>query len=219
MSREVALKIHPEVASLLIAAYQPCPGFSGSCPSMEWSPERGRVPRGFCGATAGPQRVELVLVCAEPGDPHQEECHAPSGSPLEQLESAFAYAYRCFRDSTDLFHRNVRAILESCYPQRSFEDQLTRVWITESVKCSAVLECGYVAVTVERACRSRFLDRELELFPGALVVALGGKAARRLKGRPRVLEVAAAAPPFGVRKVARETWLQIPIRLAETRSS
>lgn len=145
------------------------------------------------------------MVCAEPGDPHNQESHL-GGSPLEQLQSAYAYTYKCLRDGKDLFHRNIRRILDSCFPNQSFDEQLQRVWITDSVKCSASKEGGSVPVAVARECRDRFLLREIALFPNAVVAALGKKAAVRLAGVPSVLCVGAAAPPFGATRAARDTW-------------
>jgi len=146
--------------------------------------------------------VELVMVCAEPGDPHAQESHS-GASPLEQLQSTYAYSYKCLRDGKDLFHRNIRRILDSCFPNQSFDQQLRRVWITDSVKCSASKEGGSVPVAVARECRDRFLLRELALFPNAVVAALGKKAAARLVGVPCVVCVDAVAPPRGNTKAAR----------------
>jgi hypothetical protein len=66
---------------------------------MRWAPEEGHVPRGFCGATGSPEDVRLVVVSAEPGDPHESEAH----SKTAPLDSVNEYAYRCFRDGKDLF--------------------------------------------------------------------------------------------------------------------
>ena len=141
------------------------------------------------------------------------------GSAESQLISAYSYAYRCFRDGKDLFHRNIRAILNSCFPDASFDDQMRWSWVTDSVKCSAPIECGAVPGHVARACGSRYLEQELSLFPHALVVALGRKATQRLKGWPGVLNVAAAAPPFGTTRAAKETWKAIPERLGAMRAA
>jgi hypothetical protein len=188
--------LHRRVGELLLEAYQPCKGFATACDTMRWEPTSGHVPRGFCGATGDLREVELVMVCAEPGDPHTQESHL-GASPVEQLQSAYAYAYTCFRDGKDLFHRNIRHILDTCFPSQRFDHQLRRVWITDSVKCSARKEGGSVPAAVARECRDRFLMRELALFPDAVVVALGKKAAVRLVGVPEVVCVGAAAPPYG----------------------
>ncbi len=212
------MNLNPELAKLLLQAYLPCGGFTAACSTMRWDPPLGHVPRGFCGATGDLREVELVLVCAEPGDPHLRESH-PGTSPAEYFESSYAYAYRCFRDETDLFHRNIRHILDFCFPKLPFDEQLRRVWITDSVKCSARREGGSVPASVAHDCRSRFLERELALFPAAVVVALGKKAATRLKGRHDLICVAAAAPPYGATKAARATWPRIADALRARRAA
>ena len=76
---------------------------------MRWNPPAGHVPRGFLGAAGDLSEVELVLVFAEPGDPHFGECHTG-------LKSAYDYATYGFGTGKDLFHRNVRHILDLCWP-------------------------------------------------------------------------------------------------------
>lgn len=210
---------HPQLVSLLLQAYAPCPAFSQACQSMTWDPARGHVPRGFCGATGQLEEVELVLVCAEPGDPQDDESHAPDGSAFEHLRSAYVYAYDCFKNGKDLFHKNIRRILDSCFPGLSFDYQLRRVWITESVLCSASQEGGPVPVRVGRECRARYLDGQLALFPRATVVALGKKAADRLAGTPGLIQVDAAAPPRGGTNAARESWKIIAERVQAARAT
>jgi hypothetical protein len=208
---------HPELVAILLRAYEPCAAFVGPCHRMRWNPTQGHVPRGFCGATGRLEDVELVLVCAEPGDPHDQESHAPSGCALDRLRSAHEYAYDCFKNSKDLFHRNIRYILDSCFPKLSFDDQMQHTWITDSVLCSAERECGSVPAAVGRECRSRYLDQQLKLFPRATVVALGRKAATRLAGAPGLVIVDAAAPPRGANPRAKESWQKIVARLQERR--
>jgi len=148
---------------------------------MRWAPEQGHVPRGFCGATGSPEDVRLVLVCAEPGDPHESESH----SRAAPLDSVCEYAHRCFRDGKDLFHRNVRMILDMCYPGRPFAAQMRATWITDSVLCSARLECGGVPASASHECRGRFLEPQLALFPNALVAATRRQGARPSHGSAR----------------------------------
>ena len=42
---------------------------------MQWQPESGHVPRGFCGETGKPSDVRLVLMVAEPGDSQTNEIY------------------------------------------------------------------------------------------------------------------------------------------------
>lgn len=122
------------------------------------------------------------------------------------MRSSSAYVYRCFRDGQDLFHRNVRLILDWCFPDLPFDEQLRRTWITDSVLCSARVESGDVRKAVWESCRRRYLEAQLALVPGAVVAALGGKAFKRMRGIPGVIKASAAAPPGCNFKGARESW-------------
>jgi uracil-DNA glycosylase len=95
------------------------------------------------------------------------------------LRSAYDYTYNCYKTGTDLFHRNVRLILNLCFPSSNFDEQMRRAWITDSILCSAPVEGGAVPSRVAKACRSRYLEAQLELLPNAVIAALGGKAANR----------------------------------------
>jgi len=198
--------LNPELRRLLLEAYGPCPGFERECHDMRWNPQAGHVPRGFCGATGTLEEVALVLVVAEPGDPHFAEAHP--AEPEAALGSTYAYAYRCFRDGKDLFHRNVRAILDLCFPGMTFDEQMRRTWLTESVLCSALKEGGSVRGAVGTACRSRYLARQLALLPNAVVAALGSKAAVRMKGLS-FIAASAAAPPGCNFRGSKESWAAI----------
>ena len=202
------------LTDILASAYNPCVEFGGNCAEMRWDPNSGHVPRGFLSAAASPEDVELVLVFAEPGDPHERESHTG-------LESAVAYAHTCFGNGKDLFHRNVRKILNLCWPELKFDQQLKKVWLTESVLCSAKLEGGTISSRASRACGGRYLLPQLECFPNALVVALGSKAQGRLRalGFNSFLPAFAAAPPGCNRREALSTWEQIPLALKRRRKA
>jgi hypothetical protein len=117
--RSIQMSLNSSVVNILSTAYGPCQGFSGPCAEMRWDPPEGHVPRGFLGAAGALEEIELVLVFAEPGDPHEGETH-------EGLASAYDYATFAFKTGKDQFHRNVRAILDACWPQLSFEDQMKK---------------------------------------------------------------------------------------------
>lgn len=201
--------LNSQLRSLLLAAYAPCPGFERRCRDMRWAPEKGHVPRGFCGATGSLSEVQLVLVGAEPGDPHPSEAHASGGSASDQIESAFSYAYQCFEQGRDLYHRNIRLILSLCWPDQDFESHMRRVWITDSVLCSARVEGGPIPAAAAHECRVRYLESQLELFPKAMFAPLGGKAYSRLGKRSNVLKAFAAAPPGCNFTGARESWNRV----------
>jgi hypothetical protein len=174
ISPNIAMKLNPELISILSPAYEPCEGFKLGCGEMRWNPAIGHVPRGFTGASASVSDVELVLVFAEPGDPQPGESHTG-------LLSSYEFAYSAFATGMTLFHRNVRYILDSCWPRVSFDEQMQRTWLTESVLCSAVKEGGNVRAATVRECGQRYLAPQLAVIPNAIVAALGGKAASRLR--------------------------------------
>jgi hypothetical protein len=176
---------------------------------MRWSPYNGHVPRGFCGCTGSCEEVRLVLIVAEPGDPHPGEIHSVKAGPEELLEETFSYSYRCYREGKDKFHRNVRHILNLCWPNLSFDEQMRKTWITESVLCSASRECGTVPCQVWRECTRRYLFPQISLFRRAIVAALGSKARARTVGIPGVCSVGAAAPPGCNHWRARESWEEL----------
>ena len=195
------MHLNPTLSALLAPAYAPCVEFERACTEMRWKPEQGHVPRGFLGAAGSIEEVELVLVFAEPGDPHEGEHHVG-------IETAYRYATFGFSTGKDLFHRNVRKILSMCWPTLSFEEQMRKVWLTESVLCSARKEGGFVSVAASRACGQRYLLAQLALFPNALIVALGSKAARRMEaiGIVGFIAAYAAAPPGCNRREAQSSW-------------
>lgn len=210
----------PAVQALLRAAYEPCAGFASACTSARWNPVAGHVPRGYCGAIGEPEEVCLVLVCAEPGDPHESESHVDDGSLSGRLSSVSNYAWACFAHGKDQFHRNVRDLLDLCWPTLAFEQQMRKTWITDSVLCSATKECGPVERAMERECARRYLIPQLNQFHGAVVVALGRKAEERLR-RAGITDLEYAysvAPPGCNHRPARASWERIEA-LVRNRSS
>lgn len=202
------MKPHHDILTSLAPAYAPCVAFTTSCNSMKWNPRAGHVPRGFCGAIASPAEVRLVLVCAEPGDPHDGENHDADGTVNGRLNSICLHAWNCFAFGKDLFHRNVRHILDLCWPNISFGQQMRYTWITDSILCSAAVEGGTVPIRVVRECTSRYLRRQLSFFPSAIVVALGTKAQSRLTkaGITSFIPASAAAPPGCNFAGAKDSW-------------
>lgn len=203
------MKPHPTIASTLLSAVAPCPGFTGTCQGqVTWSPAKGHVPRGCCGAIGSPEEVGLVLVCAEPGDPHEGEVHSADGTAAGRLDSVLNYAWDCFAGSHDQFHLNIRAIIEMCWPGLAFEKQLRCTWITDSILCSAAREGASMPIRVARECIARNLMQQIALFPNAIVVALGRKAQVRLQkaGVTDFISAYAAAPPGCNFSRAKPSW-------------
>jgi hypothetical protein len=196
-----------ELMHILLDAYRPCPSFGSTCSDMRWIPERGHIPRGFCGAVGELKDVKLVLIIAEPGDPHTDESYPINASPDEFCSSAHRHAYRSLESGRDQFHKNVRSILDRCWPGLPFVEQMRKTWITESVLCSARQECARVPMSIARHCADLYLARQLALLPGATVAALGGKSRERSQhlGR-RIITSAAAAPPGCNFRRTQESW-------------
>jgi hypothetical protein len=200
--------MNPALLAVLEPAYRPCAHFSGACSAMRWAPEQGHVPRGFCGATGALEDVRLVLVMAEPGNPHAAERHTG-------IRSAMEYTEHAFRTGADKFHRNVRALLDLCFTGLSFDEQIRRTWITESVLCSASREGASVPAASWRACGTSFLRAQLSLMPDAVVVALGAKARDRLATLGvAAIDAGAAAPPGCNHPNARAMWSLIASKVA-----
>lgn len=118
---EKMISMNEKLRSILIAAYNPCPAFKNTCAKMRWEPQLGHIQRGFVGAIGDLAKIQLVLVFAEPGDPHHGEVHTG-------FESALSYVYHCFESGKNQFHRNVKFILDLCWPNKSFEYQMGNVW-------------------------------------------------------------------------------------------
>lgn len=197
-----------EVVRVLEAAYRPCLHFANACESMRWNPRGGHVPRGFVGALGKPQDVRVSLVSAEPGDPDPREIHDESASTRELLATLCAQAYRYVEQGYDLFHRNLRTILDECLPGTAFREQMHYAWITTSVLCSASREGARVPSRVSATCASSYLNRVLELFPNATVIALGRKASDRTRlFKGVVVHASAAAPPGCNGPGARQSWI------------
>src|SRR5262249_50849929 len=155
----------------------------------------GHVPRGFCGGVGSLKEIELVLVVAEPGDPHEYETYDETVPALERLADIFQVVYQCFETERDQFHKNVGYILKSCWPDLSFAQRMRRVWITESVLCSASQEGGHVPMAVHRQCQDAYLSRQIKLLTGRTIVALGRKAQARFGNVDGILTAASVAPP------------------------
>ena len=197
-----------ELTDVLLPAYGPCPGFQGTCKGIaKWDPQRGHVPRGFVGATSNLDEVEVVILFAEPGDPYGHDPFLATQSPRGLLSQACRYTFEHHRDGTDLFHRNLRLLLDLIFPGLQFEEQLKRAWLTETYLCSAPQEAEEVPAKAVRGCGDRYLAQQLALFEGLPIIALGGKAQRRAKRyAPNLIEAYSIAPPGCNHRPARPSW-------------
>jgi len=171
---------------VLLPSLGPCGHFSGACRGYaRWQPDKGHVPRSYIGAWAGERNVQLVIVTAEPGEPSDGEGYSADGGSMMQEILAFqmsaltAYIVR-HRGRPAPFHRNMRFILDACWPGSSLSEQLKKTWITAAVLCSAHKSGGPIPAQIEATCANTYLLPQLKLMPQAFVLALGAKAARRL---------------------------------------
>lgn len=205
------------VRAIMRPALAPCSEFEGTCrDSMRWAPEQGHIPRGCCGALAGAEDVRVIMVVAEPGDPHPDEHYPAAATPDDYLARCTAHAFRCFAHGRDRYHANARAFLDLCFPGMAFSEQLRHAWITESCLCSAAKECGHVPAGVAQRCAERYLAPQLRLFRGAAVVAFGAKAQARLRALGiACIDAGALAPPGCNRQEARQSWAAAAARVQE----
>ena len=195
-----------KITDILLPAYHPCSGFEGACKGVAtWHPHKGHVPRGFVGATSSLQEVEVVLLVAEPGDPY-DPLPAEAGR-LDLLNRSCLDTFEHLRDGKDLFHRNLRKVLSLIFPGLEFAGQLKKAWITETYLCSAPQETGPVRSQSERWCARQYLAKQVALFDGRPIIALGRKAQQRAKPyAPNLIEAYAIAPPGCNRKAALPSW-------------
>ena len=165
------------LVEILRPAYRPCVGFRGACESVAtWKPVAGYVPRGFVGALGRLNEIEVVILLSEPGCPHPTEDYRGR----DKLEQTCEYTFGAIKRGTDRFHNRLKLLLDLLFPQLGLEDQLRKVWITQTYLCSAPTESGAVPRGAENECASRYLSKQLKLLRGRPILALGdGKAFRR----------------------------------------
>lgn len=175
------------LSEALLPAQAPCPHFRGCCRDVcKWKPKSGFIPRGFGGATGSLSDVRLVLVTAEPGDPADGESY--EGSPSEMVRGHLTW-FRGLLEGDLLrrggrpapFHRNLRCILDLCWPEQFLQQQLEQTWFTNAVLCSLPKPRTTFPRDVEEACVRTHLQVQLALIPHAYVLALGDKAQKRLQ--------------------------------------
>ena len=172
---------------ILEPAYRPCAHFEGACAGVcVWKPAQGLVPCAFGGAFGSLDEVRLIIVTAEPGDPPDSTGY--HGTPQDMVRNSV----RIFHDAMQNggidragrptpFHRNMRRILDTFWPTDGLGVQLRKTWTTNAVLCPAEVSGGKHLPRVEKACAETYLARQLDLFPKAFVLALGGKARNRMQ--------------------------------------
>ncbi len=213
-------RLNEELREILKPAYYPCAGFTGVCKGIKKEPSEGYIPRGFFGCLGEISQVELILVIAEPGSPFSKEEKYPDFSE-ELIDLVFDYVGTKFEKPTDPFHKNIQNILDMCWPNLSFREKFEKVWLTDSVLCSAEKPCEEFSKEVSQFCGQTYLQKQLNLFSkDILLISMGRKAQRRLKeiGKSESLFVYSPAC-FGKNlEVAKNLWKQIPEKLKERSS-
>jgi hypothetical protein len=176
----------PELAEILQAALAPCPHFADVCAGYAcWDPARGYVPRGYLGATGRVGEVRLVLATAEPGEPDDGEAYA--GTPRAMLEAVAARSLAAFErgpranSAPAPFHRNLRKILDFCWPGDSLQDQLVKTWIAPAVLCTTPVFGMPIPRVMETTCARAYFRQTIEALGDVYIVALGAKAHARLE--------------------------------------
>lgn len=187
-----------------------CPHAAGACAGLvRLDPMHGHAPRGYAGATGNLDEVRAIFVFAEPGNPYPEESY-------QNVSEAWEFATGCFLNGPDQFHVNVRWILEQAWPDLTPEQRLRRVYLTDSVLCSAAIEGGVVRAGVERTCVEHLFRAQRNLFPKAIVVAFGNKAQHRLERLGVDFVPAwAVAPPGSNRREAQASRQEIAQMLSQ----
>ena len=174
-----------ELVKILQPAYNPCCGFKGVCKdTATWAPSKGYVPRGFVGALGSIEEVEVVILTAQPSTPHSEEPELYSQAGREDLlDQTCRHTFECFRRKRETYHEGIRYLLDRIFhPDRSLEDQLRKVWITQTYLCSAPGgDSRNVCSPAARECAGRFLAPQLALFENLPIIALGGEAQKRAR--------------------------------------
>lgn len=217
-----------------------CEGFAKGCSKEErekgvvWKPENGYIPRGMLGATGTIDEVQLILVLAEPGNPHEgddywlRENYGIKVSTSEDRERMFKaaceYTYKCYAKHKDTHHTNVRVILDLCFGSAiGFDTQLKHVWITESTLCSLPENQpesgGHMPVDISERCAILQINKQLNLFPNAMVALIGGKARTRAKymnllGKT-VAKTESSSPTDRRPQKMRNTWRELASEFKE----
>ena len=95
--------------------------------------------------------------------------------------------------------------MDQLYPEKSFDEQLKHVWLTEGRLCSINVEIGPMQKNV---CAPTYLSKQIKLLPSATIVGFGSKAKPYLSRLgENFIKAYALAPPGANHKPARPSWL------------
>ena len=210
-----------DLFEVLASAYGPCRHMlthGGGCLESQWKPAAGHVPRGFLGATGERDKVELVMVLAEPGDPKRTETYVDGLDPADMVRRVVDFVHWTYVDRNGIVQCVVRWFLDRLFCGMDFDDQLRRVWITQSRLCSLDKSGARYREPLYRLCRDDYLAAQLRLLPSVPIVAFGGKAQevlRRLKV-PVIIKVPHPSAR-GTEESKREEWERAITKLKAAR--
>mgnify|MGYP001222180831 CR=1 FL=1 len=214
-----------EIIEILKPAYEPCKSIE-ICSQANWHPEKGHIPRGYLGATGEISEVEVVFVLAEPS--HPLETYSKKADPLTYIKNCTDLAYECYLHNTyqgkpleiNIGHQNLKIILNMLWPDLSFDQQLRKVWITESRLCSIDDKTGNIPLNQRYICSENYLKRQLKLLSHAEIVGFGGKAKKMLDKLDIEYHSAwAPFPPGANNPKAMESWKRAVRDIMENRNS
>lgn len=180
--------LNPVLRNILRPALPRCQYLDATCKGLAcfWDPSVGMVPRGFAGGHGELHEICLVIVTSEPGPRADGETYA--GSADDMLRSAIENFERFLlhdglkRDGRPApYHQRLSKVLAKCWPGRSHEEVLRTTFLTNSVLCSAPSSRAPHEEHVELKCGANYLKPTLDALPHKFILALGGKALRRLR--------------------------------------
>ena len=230
-----------ELTEILIPAYAAeiadnpncCASANSACSCMKAHFKNGLLARGYTGAFGKIEDVELVLVLAEPGNPTDYETVGKKNPKHIIADSADEIFRKWIAAGATPFHRNLQTILAECWKKSDCWNQtvsqspeiMRRTWITESVLCSAAGSTKRIEKSVEMECAKNFLlPQLLKIFQKSLhrpfIVALGGKAAKRMEQSNIDFDFKAAAPglPGGNFPESKASWKKLGAKFRQQRA-
>ena len=138
--------------------------------------------------------------------PGHEDAYVDDLDPADMVRRVVDFVHWTYVDRHGIVQCVVRWFLDRLFCGMDFDDQLRRVWITQSRLCSLDKSGARYREPLYRLCRDEYLTAQLRLLPRVPIVAFGGKAQEAL----RRLKVPAIEVPHpaarGTEESKREEW-------------
>ena len=109
--------------------------------------------------------VEFVIVLAEPGNPKPAEGYLGSVAPAALVRRVVDFVHGTHVERDGAVQCIVRWFLKRRFPGMDFDEQLRRVWITQSRLCSLNQSGASYREPLYLLCRDDYLAAQLQLFP------------------------------------------------------